>query len=46
MQQSMGFFSRDIKTLNGLFIQSLRDIYDAEKKIAKAPPIMADRATA
>lgn len=41
----MGFFSRDIKTLNDLFIRTLRDIYYAEKKIAKAFPIMVDKAT-
>lgn len=41
----MGFFSRDIKTFNDLFIRTLRDIYYAEKKIAKAFPIMVDKAT-
>jgi ferritin-like metal-binding protein YciE len=41
----MGFFSRDIKTLNDLFIHALRAIYYAEKKIAKALPNMVDKAS-
>lgn len=41
----MGFFSRDIKTLNDLFIHALRAIYYVEKKIAKALPDMVDKAT-
>ena len=41
----MGFFSRDIKTLNDLFIHALRAIYYAEKKIAKALPIIVDKAS-
>jgi ferritin-like metal-binding protein YciE len=41
----MGFFSRDIKTLNDLFIHALRAIYYAEKKIAKALPDMVDKAS-
>jgi ferritin-like metal-binding protein YciE len=41
----MGFFSRDIKTLDDLFIHSLRDIYYAERKIEKILPSMADRAS-
>jgi ferritin-like metal-binding protein YciE len=41
----MGFFSRDIKTLDDLFIHSLRDIYYAERKIEKILPNMADRAS-
>jgi ferritin-like metal-binding protein YciE len=41
----MGFFSRDIKTLNDLFIHTMRDIYYAEKKIVKALPIMVDKAS-
>ena len=41
----MGFFSRDIKTLNDLFIHALRAIYYAEKKIAKSLPDMVDKAS-
>ena len=41
----MGFFSRDIKTFNDLFIHALRAIYYAEKKIAKALPDMVDKAS-
>ena len=32
----MGFFSKDIKTLDDLFVHTLRDIYYAEKQIEKA----------
>ena len=31
----MGFFTKDIKTLNDLFVHTLRDIYYAEKQIVK-----------
>lgn len=41
----MGFFSKDIKTLDELFVHTLRDIYYAEKQIAKALPKMIDKAT-
>jgi ferritin-like metal-binding protein YciE len=41
----MGFFSKDISTLNDLFLHTLQDIYYAEKKIAKALPNMVDKAT-
>lgn len=41
----MGFFSKDIKTLNDLFVHTLQDIYYAEKQIAKALPKMIDKAT-
>ena len=41
----MGFFSKDIKTLDDLFIHTLRDIYYAEKKIEKALVSMADKAS-
>lgn len=41
----MGFFSKDISTLNDLFLHTLRDIYYAEKKIVKALPNMVDKAT-
>ena len=41
----MGFFSKDIKTLDDLFVHTLRDIYYAEKQITKALPTMIDKAT-
>lgn len=43
--QAMGFFSKDIKTLDDLFVHTLRDIYYAEKQIEKALPGMVDKAT-
>ncbi|MGB3386650.1 MAG: ferritin-like domain-containing protein [Pseudaminobacter sp.] len=41
----MGFFSKDIKTLDDLFVHTLRDIYYAEKQIEKALPKMIDKAS-
>ena len=41
----MGFFSKDIKTLDDLFVHTLRDIYYAEKQIEKALPKMIEKAT-
>jgi len=41
----MGLFSRDIKTLNDLFVHTLRDIYYAEKQIVKSLPDMIEKAT-
>lgn len=41
----MGFFSKDIKTLDDLFVHTLRDVYYAEKQIEKALPQMIDKAT-
>nr|MBA3446162.1 ferritin-like domain-containing protein [Pseudaminobacter sp.] len=41
----MGFFSKDIKTLDDLFVHTLQDIYYAEKQIEKALPKMIDKAT-
>ena len=40
----MGFFSKDIKTLDDLFVHTLRDVYYAEKKIEKALVNMSDKA--
>ena len=42
----MGFFSKDIKTLDDLFVHTLRDIYYAEKQIEQALPDMIEKATA
>jgi len=41
----MGIFSKDIKTLDDLFVHTLRDIYYAEKQIVKSLPDMIDKAT-
>ncbi|MCG6114325.1 MAG: DUF892 family protein [Mesorhizobium sp.] len=41
----MGFFSKDIKTFDDLFVHTLRDIYYAEQQIAKNLPKMAEKAT-
>jgi len=41
----MGLFSKDIKTMDDLFVHTLRDIYYAEKQIAKNLPTMIDKAT-
>ena len=40
----MGFFSKDIKTMDDLFAHTLRDIYYAEKQIVQALPEMIDKA--
>jgi ferritin-like metal-binding protein YciE len=42
---AMGLFTRDIKTMNDLFVHQLQDIYYAEKQLVKALPKMADKAT-
>lgn len=41
----MGFFSKDIKTLNDLFVHTLKDIYYAENQIVKNLPDMIDKAS-
>ena len=41
----MGFFSKDIKTMDDLFVHTLRDIYFAEKQIVQALPGMIDKAS-
>jgi len=41
----MGLFTKDIKTLDDLFVHQLQDIYYAEKQLLKALPKMADKAT-
>lgn len=40
----MGLFSKDIKTLDDLFLHGLQDIYYAENQIIKALPKMIGRA--
>ena len=41
----MGLFSKDIHTMDDLFLHVLRDIYYAEKQILKALPDMIEKAT-
>jgi ferritin-like metal-binding protein YciE len=41
----MGLFTKDIETMNDLFIHQLQDIYYAEKRIVGALPKMIDKAT-
>jgi ferritin-like metal-binding protein YciE len=41
----MGFFSKDIRTMDDLFVHTLRDIYYAEQEILKALPTMIEKAT-
>ena len=40
----MGLFTRDIKTMDDLFLHTLRDIYYAENKIVKSLPEMIETA--
>jgi ferritin-like metal-binding protein YciE len=42
---AMGFFSKEIKTLDDLFVHTLQDIYYAEKQIVKSLPTMIKKAT-
>jgi ferritin-like metal-binding protein YciE len=41
----MGLFTKDIKTMNDLFLHQLQDIYYAEQQLVKALPKMADKAS-
>ena len=41
----MGLFSKDIKTLDDLFVHTLQDIYYAENQITQALPDMIAKAT-
>lgn len=41
----MGLFSKDIKTMDDLFLHQLEDIYYAEKQIEKNLPTMIEKAT-
>jgi ferritin-like metal-binding protein YciE len=40
----MGLFSKEIKTLDDLFVHQLRDIYYAEKQIVQALLEMIEKA--
>jgi ferritin-like metal-binding protein YciE len=39
----MGLFTKDIKTMNDLFVHQLQDIYYAEQQLVKALPKMAGK---
>ena len=41
----MGIFTKDIESLDDLFVHQLQDIYYAEHQITKALPKMIDKAT-
>jgi ferritin-like metal-binding protein YciE len=41
----MGFFSKDIKKMDDLFLHTLRDIYYAEKQIVQALPEMIEKSS-
>src|SRR3954462_3690297 len=43
--EAMALFSKDIQTMDDLFVHQLRDIYYAEKQIVKALPKMIDKAS-
>jgi ferritin-like metal-binding protein YciE len=42
---TMGIFTKDIKTMEDLFLHQLQDIYYAEQQLMKAIPKMAEMAT-
>jgi len=44
-ERSMGLFSKDIKTMDDLFVHQLQDVYYAEKQIHKSLPKMIEKAT-
>ena len=41
----MGLFSKDIKSMDDLFLHVLQDVYYAENQIMKALPDMIEKAT-
>ena len=41
----MGLFTKDIKTMDDLFVHQLQDIYYAEKQIVKSLPEMIGKVT-
>jgi len=45
MEDDVGLFSKDIKTMDDLLLHGLQDIYYAEQQITKALPKMIDKAT-
>ena len=45
MEDNVGLFSKDIKTMDDLLLHGLQDIYYAEQQITKALPKMIGKAT-
>src|ERR1700730_4876551 len=45
LENLMGLFTKDIKTMDDLFLHTLQDIYYAENKIVKSLPDMIENAT-
>jgi ferritin-like metal-binding protein YciE len=45
MEDDVGLFTKDIKTMDDLLLHGLQDIYYAEQQITKALPKMIDKAT-
>jgi ferritin-like metal-binding protein YciE len=45
MEDPVGLFSKDIKTMDDLLLHGLQDIYYAEQQITKALPKMIEQAT-
>ena len=41
----MGLFSKDIKTMDDLFLHTLQDVYYAENQIVKSLPTMIEKST-
>ena len=41
----MGLFTKDIKTMEDLFLHGMRDIYYAENQIVKSLPKMIEKTT-
>ena len=41
----MGLFSKDIKTMDDLFVHQLQDVYYAEQQILAALPKMIEKAS-
>jgi ferritin-like metal-binding protein YciE len=44
-ESAMGLFTKDIKSMDDLFLHVLQDVYYAEKQIVKALPDMIEKAT-
>jgi RNase H-fold protein (predicted Holliday junction resolvase) len=44
-RSNMGFFTKDIKSMEDLLIHGLQDIYYAEQQIVKSLPKMIEKAT-
>jgi ferritin-like metal-binding protein YciE len=44
-EDKLGLFSKDIKTMDDLFLHTLKDIYYAENQIVKSLPEMVEKAT-